>query len=557
MPTGSYRRATQKIARHNSNDTGRATITPRANPRLGNLRTKAGLPSRSSRFSTLASVVSSIIPEIILLSGKFDNLVAFFGPLCTSIKTRRSGARKAERSRPFAASSGVFSQLADVLTILRIAGGETASPQETAPPVIYVASGRGKNARRNLVHLSTTLFVLYAQGRTAHAQDDGVVTPIEMFTAESGQGIKLANELDLNLQASLEGVYDNNVYDTAAQRRSDTIGVFRPVAQLVTRIPRHELRLQGNAEIRRHANLTGENSEQYGLLATGLLELGGRIDVIPEAGYARRIERRGTAGDQFLTDSPIAYHEKRFGLQIARTGGTLEASFGGSISKNDYIDSRVAGLPVDLSSRDVLVRRANVRASLAISEPTRVFAELAGNQVRYEQRLPNSRDSSGFGVLVGGQVEVAKLIKAEAGIGYIRQKFADPTIRPVSGVNYWVSGQWTPTPQWQLTAKGQKQIEPSPRTDTPAIVRSTFSLNAKRAIGDRMLLDATVSILSENYWQIPRKDHSYSAALSGHYRLTGAIGLVTSVGYRKRTSRADPTARYDGFDIRFGVNAKW
>jgi polysaccharide biosynthesis protein VpsM len=553
MPTEAYRKLNHSSTPQSSNDTGSATSTPRAKPRLEYLRTEDCSPSRQPIF---ADVALPILTKLIALLRGFYNPISS-DKLGSTPKTLHSTANSASKPLNSVAGRSVLRLLNDVLTILRVAAGDTENPRETVQPTIYVPSGRAKKACPKFVKRSIALFVLLAQGRAAYAQDERVQTPIEMFTAEEGQGLKLGNELDLNLQASLEGIYDTNVYDTASRRQSDAIAVFRPAVQLITRLPRHELRLLGDAEIRRHASLTGENSEQYSVASAGLLELGGRIDVTPEAGFARKIERRGTSGDQFLTDSPIAYHEKHVSLQVARTGGTLEVRLSGSLYKDDYVDSRISGIPVDLSPRDVLVRRANLRTSLAISEPTRIFVNLSVNQVSYDHNPGSSRDSSGYAALLGGQIQVAKLITAEAGVGYIHQSFADPAIRSVSGLNYWVSAQWTPTPKWQLTAKGEKQVEPSPRADAPAIMRSSASLNVMRAMGDRLLVEATIGILSEKYWQTPRTDHSYSADLSARYRLTRTIGLVASTGYRKRTSEADITARYDGFDIRFGVNVKW
>jgi len=378
-----------------------------------------------------------------------------------------------------------------------------------------------------------------------------------MFAPERGDGLRLSNELDLYLQAALSGVYDTNIYDTPTLEQSDFVAVFRPSLELATRLPRHGLRFNADAEIRRYAQLTGENSEQFGVAASGLLELGERIDVRSQVGYARRIERRGTSGDQFLTDSPVEYDEKYANLDISRSGGVLQARLTGSVSKKDYRDTSFGGVPIDLTERDALVARGGLRVDYSTSERMRVFVEVSGSLVEYDINPFAQRDSSGFAVIGGIRYEVTRLIQVEAGLGYIHQSFADPAYASVGGVNYWVSAEWTPTPFWLITARANKNVEPSPVNASPAIVHSTIVLNVKRAIGDRLLLEANAETTGDTYWLTTRSDRIYRASLSGRYRLTPNIGLTAGVGYRKRTSDAAFAADYQGFEFSFGITALW
>ncbi|MBK9268053.1 MAG: outer membrane beta-barrel protein [Sphingomonadales bacterium] len=423
-------------------------------------------------------------------------------------------------------------------------------------PAIRIKPRMGQVRKKPRALGSIALLVSLLLSRPAFAQNNDTITPADLFEPESGKGVRIHPSLLLFPSVESDAIYDNNVYNSSQAKRDDVILSVRPRFALRTDLPRHQFSLTGGAEIRRYAEIGGEHSEQFDIQGKGTLDLAERTEVIADAGFRRGIEQRGTAGDQFLTDAPVAFDRKFAGLRLQREGGFLELMAEARITETTYRDTEINGLPVDLSERDSTVLRARLRASAPTSHYSRVFIEGTVNKVDYLRSLPLQRDSDGFGVLAGMLLRLTNLVNLEVGAGYIRQKFDDPSIREVSAVNFHLQVEWTPRPDWQITAAADRVIDPSFRLDAPAIVHSDFSLTAHKVVSDRLLVSTELGVRDEKYQGSGRKDLRLFAAVGAHYRLTDNVGLVARAGWRKQNGNA-LGRDYGGVTATLGVRARF
>ena len=347
--------------------------------------------------------------------------------------------------------------------------------------------------------------------------------------------------------------YDSNIYNVDIGKRDDEIFILRPEARISSDFARHYLELRGGAEIRRYVENSGENAEAYHIDALSRLELGGHIDVVPEAGYARGFERRGTAGDQFLSDEPVIFRRKYLGLQLSRAVGQLGLSLDGRVTTLGYSDATIGGVPIDLSDRDVTLRVAHLRASYRVREGISAFAEAGLNEVDYRTPLAQQRNSNGYSTLVGLHAEPSPILTFEAAAGYLHQDFDDPSYKDVGEIDYRLSAKWTPRRTWSVRAEVRRDVDPSPRIDTPAIIRSEFRLGAQHSVGDRLLLETEAATTTEKYQGIDRTDRYFRVDASARYRVNGNVGVTARVGYR--TQGGDTAGRnYDGVYAGVGVS---
>jgi polysaccharide biosynthesis protein VpsM len=278
--------------------------------------------------------------------------------------------------------------------------------------------------------------------------------------------------------------------------------------------------------------------------------------VIADAGFRRGIEQRGTAGDQFLTDEPVAFDRQYAGLMVRRQGGFLELTGEGRIAEIDYSRVRAGGVSIDLSHRDAVVKRGRLRASAPSSKYSRVFAEVSINSVSYERSAPVLRDSKGYAVLAGMLLRLTDLVDLELGIGYIHQNFDNPAIKNVGAANFNLQVRWTPRPDWEVVAAANRAVDPSPQLDVPAIIRSDFSLEARKAISDRALVTAEAGFVDEKYQGSGRKDQRFHASIGVHYRLTDNVGLIARAGWRKQDGNA-LGRDYDGIAATVGARLRF
>lgn len=528
----------QNTATQMPSATGSAKIRPRENDLFGVDCREIGVSIRSSG-KTLLSFCAGLIP------------------LCASLRQpgvirRRASSTAGSRGRP--ASHRRSIEALGLLALLPCLAFDARKARASGPGTIFVPSGRPQHRLRNRILAIKAALGLACSlpSSPGAAQEAKAIKPVDLFDPEAGTGIRLGPGLALYPDVASQVSYDSNIYNLETTKRADGVLILRPNLRLATDLPRHGFEVTGSSEIRRYFQTASENSEQYDLRGLARFDLGERIELVSSAGYARRIELRGLAGDQFQTDSPVSFHEKSARLRLARTGGRLELAINGQLVQTRFDDAALNGLSIDMSNRDVTFRNASVRADLRMSQRFRIFADVSGNEVVYRKSTGTPRDSSGYAILVGAKLQITQLVDIEVAAGFINQTFENKAIPASRGVNYRVVATWTPSPLWQIEANAGRTVDAGPREEVAAIIRSDFKLRGTRVLSDRWRIEAEVARTTETYKGMPRTDRRYSADASIHYRLADRIGVFAQVGYRDQDGGA-LSRKYDGFAASVGA----
>jgi polysaccharide biosynthesis protein VpsM len=532
------------ITSHATSESGSATASPRLKLRRS-LRTCSSTPEPGG--NSIIQIASLPLGGPLILSNRLG-------------RKYRAGWGSTYRWATDAFISGL-ARLLDVISVIMFLAFEAFPPPKPAlarviriKPRAGQVKAKPKPKPKPLGPIAALVCVLLS--RPANAQNNELVTPVDLFEAERGDGVRISPSLLLFPSIESDVTYDSNVYNSSQAELDDLIVSVRPRFTLRTDLPRHKFSLTGGTDIRRYAEIGGENSEQFDIQGKGILDLAQRTEIIADAGFRRGIEQRGTVGDQFLTDEPVAFNRTFGGVLVRRKGGFIELTGEVRIAQTRYRDTKINGLPVDLSARDSTVMRARIRGSAPSSHYSRVFVEASINNVDYMQSVPLQRDSNGYAVLAGMLLRLTNLVDLEVGLGYIHQKFDNPSIKAVSAVNFHLQVDWTPRPDWQITAAAARVIDPSSRIDVPAIVRSDFSIEARKSIGDRALVSVELGISDETYQGSGRKDLRFNASANAHYRLTERLGLIAGVGWRKQDGNA-LGRDYKGVTATLGVRARF
>ncbi|MDE2435378.1 MAG: outer membrane beta-barrel protein [Sphingomonadales bacterium] len=422
-------------------------------------------------------------------------------------------------------------------------------------PLKAIRLGDANAPRRSRMPQSIRIVpVLLAIGvaRPVLAQDGEVVTPLDLFEKEAGKGIRVGDGFVLLPEVGAGARYDTNVYNTATATRADAEFSLRPRVALQSDFSRHQLVFYGGADVRRFATLTEENTEAWDAGARARLELAEAINITPEFRISRGFEQRGTAGDQFLTDRPVAFTRKEYMLGIERGQHGIELALNGRIARTDFSNATIGGFPIDLTLRDYTYREGQFRVGYNLSPRFQVYSRIVANDLRYRTALAISRDSSGYAVLGGARIRLTSLLDVEVGAGYISQTFSNPAQRSIKAADYSVSAIWNPHPTWQLRAEAGRHVDPSPLANVPAIFRTSYRLEVRHVVGTRMLIGAEASHSSEAYRGLVGSDRRTDVGLNLTYRITPQIGATANIGYRRQDGGA--TGRtYNGAGVGIGI----
>lgn len=386
----------------------------------------------------------------------------------------------------------------------------------------------------------------------AHAQDASVEGPESLVQGAEPEGIR-AGAFEIFPRVAADLRRDNNVYNRPSPEVDDFIFVLRPQVSVRPDLARHELRLNLAVEVRRYFDTPAENSEQFAVGVSGRADLAERTVANGRLQIARRIERRGTAGDQILTDEPISYFEKEAAIGLGRSGGRLELSGEIAAVDSSYDDARLDGIRVDQSFRDARRLKGTIRAGYQIGPAIAAFAHSSVNDINYDEEPNGPRGSSGYSVLTGVQFDLGDLARAEAAVGYLRQSFADPLEESIDGFDFYLSATWIPSPRLQLATEASRSVERSPVPEASALVESTVRVSGRYALGSRILAGLELRYSSEDYSGIERTERRYFAEASLQYQLNSHLAAFAAAAYRNQSGEGEGARSYDGTLYRIGI----
>jgi hypothetical protein len=432
----------------------------------------------------------------------------------------------------------------------RDTGNRLRARKDGRPRVNHVSSRRrGNPAWFRVACGAAALGVVIG---SAHAQDAPVEQPETLIEQAQPTGTRAGRFL-VYPRLSAEARYDTNLYNRDSPRTADVALVVRPAVAIDPDLARHALRLDIAGEVRRYLSTPAENSEQYFVQLSGRADLMERTAVTAHAFIARRIERRGTLGDQFLTDEPVNYVEREVGLGLARTGGRLELHADGAINRTTYGDSTSGGVPVDESFRNGIQKRGRIRLDYRFSPAFTVFGEGGASFIDYDHEPNGPRGSSSYSVLTGTRIEFSRLTNVEVAIGYLNQAFANPALPGFDGPTFSVAANWAAKPRLRIAATGKRTVERSPLRDANAVIETKFRLSATQALGGRFLAGLEGGFVADDYRGIDRVERRYTVETSLRYQINPRLSAFGAAGYRSQSGSGLGARSYDGATVRLGL----
>lgn len=384
---------------------------------------------------------------------------------------------------------------------------------------------------------------------SASAQDVPVDTPESLVRTLDAEGVPLGSFV-LYPRVTADVRYDTNVYNRPGGE-GDALLVVRPAVRLASDFGRHAIDFNLSAEGRRYFDNPDENSEQWAASSVARLDLANRFVLGANVGIADRIERRGTLGDEFLTDEPVSFREIVAGLSLARRGGILEWQLSANTRRSHFDDSTLAGVPIDFSFRDVRRDSASWRVDYRGFSRLGLMGRITGTQLRYDEGV--DRDSRGVSAIAGVTYRVTNLIDVEAGFGIIHHKPENPAEEAINALDYSLAGIWTPTPRTQFALRGARAVERSPFPNASSVLESVLEAEGTYAVGDRTLLGLRAGTISESYRGIDRKQTRYFAEASARYLLAPKVQVFAAVGGRRQDASGFGARSYNGATVRAGV----
>lgn len=328
------------------------------------------------------------------------------------------------------------------------------------------------------------------------------------------------------------GSYDTNVLNRN-NGEGDAAVIVRPSIVVANDTGRHLAQLRGTARLRRFADISSENSEEYALTARGRYDFDQGSDFSAELGYGRLIEERSSFGNIAGAAEPVAYDQLlgTVGASLQRGAFRIAPQFQFEERDFDAVDL-IAGGQRNLDFRNTRRLGGSLGLGYAVSPRVSVFSNASYFDLEATDAAPGAqRDSTQVRVLAGIRGELSPLVNASVAVGYRERDFDLAAFNDFSGFTYEADLEWFATPLVTFTLEARQRYENSALQAVPGILTNRVTAQAYYDIRRNVRLAAGVGYENKDFRETDTTLDRPFANLQMQYQLSRhiAVGAYASL----------------------------
>jgi hypothetical protein len=357
----------------------------------------------------------------------------------------------------------------------------------------------------------------------------------------------------------LREIYDSNIFATEEDTETDLVTVLQPALRIASDWNVHALSLEASGDIRRYLENGSEDNDNFALAGSGRLDI--LRDIYLQGGLAYRLlhEDRGSPDDRGgLEPTPYAVSSASLAYvhQPLRLGYRLDAT----VDSFDYdnVPTGTGGI-IDNDDRDRTIYTIAPRANYEIVPGYRAFARFAYNWRRYSN-VPSAdgieRNSNGYQVDVGTDLDLGRIITGEIYVGYLHQTYDDARLASVSGISFGGSLLWNVTALTSVRALAARTVEETVVVGASSYLQTAFRLGLEHELLRNVLLNAGAAYIDSDYQGSGRTDEYYELTAGARYLLNRYLSAGLDVTGRSRASSA-AASDYDRLLVAARIRAQF
>jgi hypothetical protein len=364
--------------------------------------------------------------------------------------------------------------------------------------------------------------------------------------------------LVLRPELAVRGAVDSNVLNLSTRAEGDTVLLVEPRLRLEATPGRHRFGLVADARVARFADLENENSESFGVAANAMLEASPAAGLYASLRAGRRLEPRGSGGDNIPAAGPPLYDETAAAIGVPLGAGRVRLLLAGSWAERRYRDLRTPGPDIDQSFRDQRSWQVAPRAELRL---TPAFALFAGGSYTDSKSLEPlgilARDSTGVVVSGGVAGDLTPLLTGEIEAGWRTRNYKSEQFTDFDGAILQARLDWYPTELTSFALRAGQDFENSGIIGVPGILARRLDLDIFHELRRNLLLGGRMSYRHDRFRELGSSARTLEAALRAEWRLSPWWAVAGRFGWRDRSvSDSDSLAGFSGVQASIGLEAR-
>ena len=206
-------------------------------------------------------------------------------------------------------------------------------------------------------------------------------------------------------QASVTGKYDDNIYASDNNTKSDFITELASSIAVNSNWSRHALNFNAGVAKSFYNSHSGENRLDWNVGMDGRLDVTRDTQFNGALSYQKLHEDRGDPNSPGASSEPVPYKLFNASAGIDQRFNRMTAGVSASLDDYNY-DNVVSttGVPINQDFRDRKEYTENLKLGYDVSPDTNVYVQGSLNQRKYDQHPPVvalNRDSKGYAAVVG------------------------------------------------------------------------------------------------------------------------------------------------------------
>jgi hypothetical protein len=418
----------------------------------------------------------------------------------------------------------------------------TSQPNATNVPPI--PPGTDPSARRGLPLQKPDLSV--QRGVNLFARDENLAVLDRGHPEWDPIGVR-AGEFIILPAIRIQGAYGDNVFATSTAPRADGYLEVEPRIAIESDWNQNAISLKANGVFQRYATYGNLDNNQYSVVADGVLNVHHDLTITGDIGQGRSlIPRIADAYAQFSV-TPLLYDETSATVQAVQTFNYVKLTATGVFADVNYENGLTPkGLVLDQSFQNRTTYVGTLRADVALSYAVAVFVQETVGHSRLQNYL---RDHDDTETLIGPNFEIARLVTAEFGLGYLTSTYASPSAKSIDSFTW--RGMISYFPTELLTAKltARQVVIDSGLPSSPTYLSRQGQLEADYELLRNLVIIGSVQGVWNKYQVIDRRDILFGATLQAKYKISHGLALDLSFTRQQRFSSGAQAGPGFGEDV--------
>ena len=348
-------------------------------------------------------------------------------------------------------------------------------------------------------------------------------------------------------------VYDDNVFATDNNTDDDLITVVEPQVRAESNFSRHRLGFAAGSEVAFHINEEDEDYQDFYVSTDGRLDITRQNFVDAEVQFARGHRSRDDPEDEGDRDELTELNRYGGELSFTQLFNRLNFRLTGRSLRTAYTE------PED-ADEDLVTYDALLRTGFFVSPRINAFVQglyTIDKRDRSTDFAGIDRDSEGWGVAAGAEVDLTNLLVGEFSVGYRQQMFEEDDFDDENGISYNLDLTWTPTLLTTVGLRGGADFRPTTSSGSGAEsnFRNTAGIGVQHELLRNVRLAADFDYVRDDFSGVDRTDDTIYVGGGASYLLNRNFSIDAGYTFSKRWSD-DETEEFDRNLVRIGVTAR-